>query len=263
MLRRQIVPQWSNTSSNPEKLLCDCAHRLHTYYDLSEFWTLKGLVFACYVQDHRRINKSWFIWWYVILFTVIQVFPCYLFMTYLGTADYDCKDGQTRRGKKICGMLIESRWSTTFFFFIYSKQHDGKMSMHAPHLQKNWCLERNGNDDISTLLRQNGCTFKIPFFIFTVRVAIYSKVFVKPPMSPISLHKKSIVLTDVNLVTEVEHQLHDYKVCNTCYCLSTSCHGLLGRQTPWRKSLSSWKKNPQQLMFAEDELQPWMHIWLE
>ena len=109
---------------------------LHTYYDLSEFWTLKGLVFACYVQDHRRINKSWFIWWYVILFTIIQVFPCYLFMTYLGTADYDCKDGQTRRGEKICGMLIESRWSTTFFFFIYSKQHDGKMSMHAPHLQK-------------------------------------------------------------------------------------------------------------------------------
>ena len=119
-----------------EKLLCGCAHRLHTYYDLSEFWTLKGLIFACYIQDHRRINKSWFIWWYVILFTIIQVFPCYLFMTYLGTADYDCKDGQTRRGEKICGMLIESRWSTTFFFFIYSKQHDGKMSMHAPHLQK-------------------------------------------------------------------------------------------------------------------------------
>ena len=45
----------------------------------------------------------------VILFTIIQVFPCYLFMTYLGTADYDCKDGQTRRGEKICGMLIESR----------------------------------------------------------------------------------------------------------------------------------------------------------
>ena len=62
--------------------------------------------------------------------------PCYLFMTYLGKADYDCKDGQTRRGEKICGMLIESRWSTTFFFFIYSKQRDGKMSMHAPHLQK-------------------------------------------------------------------------------------------------------------------------------
>ena len=105
--------------------------------------------------------------------------------------------------------------------------------------------------------------FKIPFLIFTVRVAIYSKVSVNPPTSPISLDKKSIVLTGVNLVTEVEHQLHGYKVCNTCYCLSTSCHGLLGRQTPWRKSLSSWKKNPQQLMFAEDELQPWMHIWLE
>ena len=90
----------------------------------------------------------------------------------------------------------------------------------------------NGNDDISTLMRQNSCIFKILFLIFTVRVAIYSKVSVKPPTSPISLNKKSIVLTGVNLVTEVEHQLHDYKVCNTCYCLSTSHHGLLGRQTP-------------------------------
>lgn len=67
------------------------------------------------------------------------------------------------------------------------------MSMHAPHLQKIDAWKGMGR-----LLRQNGCIFKIPFLIFTVRVAIYSKVSVKPPTSPISLHKKSIVLTGVN-----------------------------------------------------------------
>ena len=36
MKRGQIVPQWSNTSSNPEKLLCDCG----APYLLWPFWIL-------------------------------------------------------------------------------------------------------------------------------------------------------------------------------------------------------------------------------
>ena len=84
--------------------------------------------------------------------------PCYLLLTYLGTADYDCKNGQTRRGKKICGMLIELKWSTASCFSIYFQEKGGKMSAHAPNSwkiytckgmgttippeEKVWCLGR-------------------------------------------------------------------------------------------------------------------------
>ena len=102
-----------------EKLWCAFVHigSLTTMTFLNfEHW--KVLFLHVMFRTTEESTRVWFIWWYVILFTITYVIPCYLFMTYLGTADYDCKDGQTRRGEKICGMLIESRWSTTCFFLF-------------------------------------------------------------------------------------------------------------------------------------------------
>ena len=58
----------------------------------------------------------------------------------------------------------------------------------------------------------------------------------------------------MSLVTEVEQPQHGYEVRRTCYRFSASCHRLLSWQTPWRKkSLFSGRKNPRQLMFADEE----------
>ena len=87
-------------------------------------------------------------------------------------------------------------------------------------------MQRNGNENISKL-RQ--CRFEVFFFFFnnslflfcgdklkpkrnlaqryvnlTGKVAVFRQVSVEPSSSPISLNKKSIVVTGVNLVTEVE-----------------------------------------------------------
>ena len=84
-------------------------------------------------------------------------------------------------------------------------------------------MQRNGNENISKLTQ---CRFEVFFFFFnnslflfcgdklkpkrnlaqryvnlTGKVAVFS---VEPSSSPISLNKKSIVVADVNLVTEVE-----------------------------------------------------------
>ena len=87
-------------------------------------------------------------------------------------------------------------------------------------------MQRNGNENISKLTQ---CRFEGFLFFFnnslflfcgvklkpkrnlaqryvnlTGKVAVFRQVSVEPSSSPISLNKKSIVVTDVNLVTEVE-----------------------------------------------------------
>ena len=47
--------------------------------------------------------------------------------------------------------------------------------------------------------------------------------------------QKTIVVTGINLATDVDHPYHGYKVCITFYRFSASFHCSLSRQAPWRK----------------------------
>ena len=128
-----------------------------------EHW--KVLFWHVMFRTTEESTWVWFIWWYVILFTFTCMIPYYLFMTYLGKADYDCKDGQTRRGEKICVMLIESKWSTTYYFLFTLNNMMAKW-VHMLLTYKKLMPANKGNDNISTPLRQNGCIFKIPIPYF-------------------------------------------------------------------------------------------------